>query len=113
MPSRRKHDALGRRRDAVITLRCHLFINKFRSIEPSCYAVVEYKTSKWFAGECVSLLSGVRLYVLSGHWTDEFQYLVLLDKDGNRRQTYKDMVCGFKADNGKTMYSLCDLAFTS
>ena len=28
MPSRRKHDALGRRRDAVITLRCHLFINK-------------------------------------------------------------------------------------
>ena len=83
-----------------MTLRCHPFINKFCSIESSCHAVVERKASKQFAGEWVSLLSGVRLYMLSGHWIDKFQDLVLLDKDGNRRPTYKDMV---KADNGATM----------
>ena len=89
------------------------FINKPWFIKPSCYAVVEKKTSKWFAGEWVSLLSGIRLYMVSGHWTDEFQDLVLLDKDGKRRQTHKDMVRGFKDDKGKIMCSLCNLAFTS
>lgn len=44
-------------------------INKFRSTKPSYYAVVETKISKRFAGEWVSLLSGVRVYALSGHWT--------------------------------------------
>ena len=89
------------------------FINKRRSIKPTCYAVVEQKTAKWFAGEWVSLLSGIRLYALSGHWTNEFQDLVLLDKDGNRRQTHKDIVRVFKDDNGEIMCSLCDLAFAS
>ena len=89
------------------------FIDKFWFIKPRCYAVVEEKTSKRFAGEWVSLLSAFKLYVLSGHWNDDFQDLVLFNKDGERRQTHKDMVRVFKDDEGKIMCSLCNLAFTS
>ena len=54
-------------------------------------------TSKWFAGGSpYCRQSGFTL--LSGHWTDEFQDLVLFDKYGNRRQTHKDMVRGFQDD---------------
>lgn len=42
-----------------------------------------------------------------------FQGLVLLDKDGNRRKTHKDIVRGFKDDDDEIMCSLCDLAFTT
>ena len=45
--------------------------------------------------------TAVRLYVLSGHWTNELEDLVLLDRNGKRRQTHKDMVRGFKDDNGE------------
>ena len=47
-------------------------------------------------GSPYCLQSGFTL--LSGHWTDKFQDLVLFDKDGNRRQTHKDIVRGFKDD---------------
>ena len=54
-------------------------------------------TSKWFAGGSpYCRQSGLTL--LSGHWTDEHQDLVLFDKHGNRRQTHKDMVRGFQDD---------------
>ena len=51
--------------------------------------------------------------MLSGYWTDELQDLALLDTDGKRQQTNKDMVRPFTDDNGEIMCSLCDLAFTS
>ena len=88
-------------------------INKLQFIKPICYAVVSKKTSQWFAGEWISILLGVRLYMLSGHWTDKLEDLVLFDNNGNRRQTHEDIVDPFKDDNGEMMCSLCDLAFTS
>ena len=88
-------------------------INKIQFIKPICYAVVDKKTSQWFAGEWISLLLGVRLYMLSGHWTDKLEDLILFDDNGNRRQTHKDMIRPFKDDNGEMMCSLCDLAFSS
>ena len=58
------------------------------------------RTLKWFVDEWMSLLSGVRLYVHSGYWTDELQDLALLDTDGKRQQTNKDMVRPFTDNNG-------------
>ncbi len=89
------------------------YIDKLWFIRPSCYAVVNNKISKWFSGEWVSLVSAFRIYVLSGHWNDDFQDLVLFNKDGERRQTYNNIVRVFKDDNGQIMCSLCNMAFTS
>ena len=89
------------------------FTRKYVFIRPTCYAVVDKKASRWFEGEWVSILSGIRLYLLCGHWTDELEDLILFDNDGNRRQTHKDIVRPFKDDNDEIICSLCDLAFTS